>query len=155
MCMYIVQAEHLSLSLKSFCVFEKNDIVADMTICGWVCSPRKGLARAAVLTTLCCNGPSLTLSKAGHCVETIFDIFLQGISKASGLGNPTSPKGERERHISGWWNILSISLYNLVGHLTRGELVMILKAGQLHCGTKVRVQPQPGGQRDHAKLELL
>ena len=99
--LYIVQAERLSLSLKSFCVFEKKDIVADMTICGWVCSPRKGLARAAVLTTLCNNGPSLTLSKAGHCLETIFDFFLQGISKASGFGNPTSPEGERERHISG------------------------------------------------------
>ena len=78
--LYIVQAERLSLSLKSFCVFEKNDIVADMTICGWVCSPREGLARAAVLTTLCCNGPSLTLSKAGHFLETIFDFFLQGIN---------------------------------------------------------------------------
>ena len=99
--LYIVQAERLSLSLKSFCFFEKKDIVADMTICGWVCSPRKGLARAAVLTTLCCNGPSLTLSKAGHCLETIFDFFLQGISQGQnkqktpirGLGNPTSPKG--------------------------------------------------------------
>ena len=88
----------LVVIFEKFIVFEKNDIVADMTICGWVCSPRKGLARAAVLTTLCCNGPSLnTLSKA----ETFFDFFLQGISKGqnkqktpiSGLGNPTSPKG--------------------------------------------------------------
>ena len=94
----------LVVIFEKFIVFEKIDIVADMTICGWVCSPRKGLARAAVLTTLCCNGPSLTLSKAGHCLETIFDFFLQGISKGqnkqktpiSGLGNPTSPKGERE-----------------------------------------------------------
>ena len=94
----------LVVIFEKFIVFEKNDIVADMTICGWVCSPRKGLARAAVLTTICNNGPSLTLSKAGHCLETIFDFFLQGISKGqnkqktpiSGLGNPTSLKGERE-----------------------------------------------------------
>ena len=71
----------LVVIFEKFIVFEKIDIVADMTICGWVCSPRKGLARAAVLTTLCCNGPSLTLSKAGHCLETIFDFFLQGISQ--------------------------------------------------------------------------
>ena len=98
----------LVVIFEKFIVFEKNDIVADMTICGWVCSPRKGLARAAVLTTLCCIR-TLSYSHAGHCLETIFDFFLQGISKGqnkqktpiSGLGNPTSPKEEREWHISG------------------------------------------------------
>ena len=98
----------LVVIFEKFIVFEKNDIVADMTICGWVCSPRKGLARAAVLTTLCCIR-TLSYSHAGHCLETIFDFFPQGISKGQnkqktpirGLGNPTSSKEEREWHISG------------------------------------------------------
>ena len=80
--LYIVQAhERLSLSLKSFCVFEKKDIVADMTICGWVCSPRKGLARAAVLTTLCCNGPSHTLSKLDIVLKQFSISFFKELAR--------------------------------------------------------------------------